>query len=97
MLAGLRQRLERKHIKLVQYSAEQYISMMFVKFKARIDPETMMEAWRALNDLRAVNSELDWPKWWEHLTPTVEHMCQQIPEWVEFYAGEDVSDAYDYK
>jgi hypothetical protein len=29
---------------------------MFVKFKGRIDPETGLEAWRALNDLRAVNS-----------------------------------------
>ena len=74
---------------------EQYISMMFVKFKGRIDPETGMEAWRALNDLRAVNSELDWPKWWEHLTPTIEQMCQQIPAWAEYYAGEDISDAYE--
>ena len=68
--------------------------MMFVKFKGRFDPETGMEAWRALNDLRAVNSELDWPKWWEHLTPTIEQMCQQIPVWAEYYAGEDISDAY---
>ena len=95
VLAGLRQRLERRHIRLVQYSEEQYISMMFVKFKGRIDPETEMEAWRALNDLRAVNSELDWPKWWEHITPTIEHMCQQIPAWAEFYAGEDIQDAYE--
>ena len=57
--------------------------MMFVKSKGRFDPETSMEAWRALNDLRAVISELDWPKWWEHLTPKIEQMCQQIPEWVE--------------
>ena len=73
--------------------------MLFAKFKGRIDPEKMMEAWCALIDLRAVNSELDWPKRWEHLTPTIEQMCQQmcqqIPEWVEFYAGEDVSDAYE--
>ena len=95
VLAGLRQRLERRHIRLVQYSEEQYISMMFVKFKGRIDPETEMEAWRALNDLRAVNSELDWPKWWEHITPTIEHMCQQIPAWAEYYAGEDIQDAYE--
>ena len=46
--------------------------MMFVKFKGRIDPETGLEAWRTLNDLRAVNSELEWPKWWEHITPTIE-------------------------
>ena len=39
VLAGLRPRLERKHVKLVQYSEAQYISMMFVKFKGRIDPE----------------------------------------------------------
>ena len=48
-----------------------------------------------MNDLHAVNSELDWPKWWEHLIPTIEQMCQQIPEWVEFYAGENVSNAYE--
>ena len=73
VLAGLRQRLERRHIRLLQYSEQQYISMMFVKFKGRIGPETEMEAWRSLNGLRAVNSELDWPKWWEHITPTIEH------------------------
>ena len=67
--------------------------MMFVKFKGRI--ETGMETCGALNDLRAVNSELGWPKWWEHLTPTIEHMCQQIPIWAEYYAGEDIRDAYE--
>ena len=45
--------------RLVQYDESQYISMMFVKFKGRIDPETGLEAWCALNDLRAVNSEVD--------------------------------------
>ena len=80
---------------MVQYDEGQYIIMLFVKFKGRIDLEAGMEAWRALNDLRAVNSELDWPKWWEHLTPTIEQMCQQIPFWAGFFACEDISDAYE--
>ena len=42
-----------------------------------------------------MNSELDWPKWREHITPNIEHMCQQIPAWAEFYAGEDMQDAYE--
>ena len=37
VLAGMRQRLKRRHILLVQYDESQYISMMFVKIKGRID------------------------------------------------------------
>ena len=86
---------EEKQLKLVEYSKEQYISKMFCKMKGRIDPETMTEACRMLNDLQNVNSIIEWPKWWDEFVPTIEGTDAKLPRWAKWYAALGISNAYE--
>ena len=95
VLAGLKQKFKKKHLRLVKYNENQWISQMFVKFKGRIDPDTLMEAFRALTDLRTVNDNIDYPKFWEQMCNTIDQMVQTMPEYAEWFASEDISDAYE--
>ena len=72
MLAGLKQKFKKKHLRLVKYNENQWISQMLVKFKGRIDPDTLMEAFRALTDLRTINDNIDYPKFWEQMCNTID-------------------------
>ena len=93
--AALKQKMRKKQLKLVEYSKEQYISQMFCKMKGRIDPETMVEACRMLNDLQNVNSIIDWPKWWDEFVPTIEGAKAKLPRWAKWYVALDISNAYE--
>ena len=93
--AALKQKMRKKQLKLVEYSKEQYISQMFCKMKGRIDPETMMEACRMLNDLQSVNSIIDWPAWWDQFVPTIEGAKAKLPRWAKWYVALDISNAYE--
>ena len=59
VMAALRMKVKKRHLRVVTYQREQWISPMFVKAKGRDDPETGMEAVRFLTDLRALNSALE--------------------------------------
>jgi hypothetical protein len=94
-LHALRKKLDAGWLKLVPYDPEAWISMMFVKAKGRVDPETLLEAVRFLTDLRAVNAALDWPAHWMDKCPSIEGVRMGVPWWAEWFAEEDVSDAYE--
>ena len=93
--AALRVKLADRSMKLMPYSREQWISMMFVKAKGRIDPKTQEEAVRFLTDLRALNSALEWPAHWNEHMPTVQELRESIPAWARWFASEDTSNAFE--
>jgi site-specific DNA-cytosine methylase len=94
-LHALKKKLDAGWLKLVPYDSEAWISMMFVKAKGRIDPESGLEAVRFLSDLRPVNSALDWPAHWMDKCPSIEGVRLDVPWWACWFAEEDVSDAYE--
>jgi hypothetical protein len=94
-LSALRKKLDAGWLKLVPYDPKAWISMMFVKAKGRVDPETLLEAVRFLTDLRAVNAALEWPAHWMDKCPSIEAVRMGVPWWAEWFAEEDVSDAYE--
>ena len=94
-IAGLRLRMERGHLKLVRYESNQWIANMFCKGKGRENPETGLEAIRLLTDFRKINAAIAWPKWWTEECPTIDRVKQSIPKTANYFASEDISDAYE--
>ena len=82
-------------MRLVAYEANQWISQLFVTGKGRIDPATGEEAVRSLTDLRSLNNTIAYPGHWNQEMPTLAHIKTDVPQWAEYYAEEDVSNAFE--
>ena len=82
-------------MRLVAYEANQWISQLFVKGKGRIDPATGEEAVRFLTDLRSLNNAIAYPGHWNQEMPTLADIKADVPQWAEYYAEEDVSNAFE--
>ena len=94
-VANLRERISAGVLKLVTYSRDQYITMMFCKPKGRIDAATGLEKLRLLTDLRPVNELLTWSASWMDLTPSLASVRSSVPTCSAFFAGEDISSAFE--
>ena len=67
----------------------------FVKGKGRLDPTTGEEAMRFLTDLRSLNNAISYPGHWNQEMPTLADTKADVPQWAEYYAEEDVSNAFE--
>ena len=94
-LAATKEKLRGGSMRLVAYEANQWISQLFVKGKGRIDPATGEEAVRFLTDLRSLNNAIAYPGHWNQEMPTLAHIKADVPQWAEYYAEEDVSNAFE--
>ena len=82
-------------LQLVAYEANQWISQLFVKEKGKIDPETGEEAVRFLTDLRSLNNAIAYSGHWNQEMSTLADIKADVPQWAEYYAEEDVSNAFE--
>ena len=94
-LAATKLKLREGTMRLVKYEANQWISQMFIKGKGRVDPATGEEAVRFLSDLRSLNSAIDYPAQWNQEMPTLADLRADVPRWAEYFASEDVSNAFE--
>jgi hypothetical protein len=94
-LEATKAKLKEGTMRLVKYEANQWISQLFVKGKGRIDPVTNEEAVRFLTDLRSLNDAISYPGHWNQEMPTLADIKADVPQWAEYFAEEDVSNAFE--
>ena len=94
-LEATKAKLKEGTMRLVKYEANQWISQLFVKGKGRIDPVTNEEAVRFLTDLRSLNNAISYPGHWNQEMPTLADIKADVPQWAEYFAEEDVSNAFE--
>ena len=94
-LEATKGKLREGTMRLVKYEANQWISQLFVKGKGRIDPVTNEEAVRFLTDLRSLNNAISYPGHWNQEMPTLADIKADVPQWAEYFAEEDVSNAFE--
>lgn len=82
-------------MKLVKYSPEQWISMMFAKPKGRIDLETQLEAIRLLTVMRALNAALEYAEPCSLEMSTLENLRYDVPSWAMRFGQGDISSAFE--
>ena len=87
-MALIKEKLRGGSMRLVAYEANQWISQLFVKVKGRIDPSTV----KFLTDLRSLNNAIAYPDHWNEQMPTLK---ADAPQWAEYYAAGDVSNAFE--
>jgi hypothetical protein len=94
-LAATKLKLKEGTMRLVKYEANRWISQMFIERKGRVDPATGEEAVRFLSDLRSLNNAIDYPAQWNQEMPTLADLRADVPRWAEYFASEDVSNAFE--